>query len=45
MARSDHHGCKPRCGVCHPTKRWKHAIPRTKRLKPADQRKIDPRAA
>lgn len=41
MARSDHDSCKPKCGLCHPHKRWKHAIPRTKRLTRRDLRKTD----
>lgn len=40
MSRSDHHGCKPNCGVCHPEKKWKHQISRIKRLRISDQRRM-----
>lgn len=39
MSRSNHHGCNPKCGVCHPQKKWKHQLNRFARMKISDQRR------
>lgn len=40
MSRSDHHGCRPNCGMCHPEKKWKNQLSRFARLRITDKRKL-----
>jgi hypothetical protein len=39
VSRSNDHGCVPNCGLCHPTKRYKHQLSRKAKMKISDQRR------